>query len=142
MATPRIEQVRGDTRGFVSSVTVIQVRHHGELLAGLRHWQRIRRSMRRTLQDQPIMARVSVSIRARELTFFSLWPDVRSLLLFNGLGAHVRAVRWVIRGGFRTWTGIFGAVGRSELSRDAGEPHWLTAFDSPATGRSGRDDDG
>lgn len=142
MATPRIEQVRADNRGFVSSVTVIQVRHHRELLAGLRHWQRIRRSMRRTLQHQPIMVRVSVSIRTRELTFFSLWPDVRSLLLFNGLGTHVRAMRWVIRGGFPTWTGIFGAVGRSELSRDPGEPPWLTAFDSPATGSSGRADDG
>ena len=80
-------------------------------------------------------------VRTRELTFFSLWPDVRSLLLFNGLASHVAAVRWVIHGHHDTWTGIFGAAGRSELSRGSSEPHWLAEFDAriPAQGCPGKD---
>lgn len=138
MAPARIDLVRSDSDRFVTSVTVIRVRRRRELLAGLRHWHRIRRQMR-TLSVQPIVVRRSVSMRTRELTFFSLWPDVRSLLHFNGLGRHVEAVRWVIRGRYQTWTGIFGTVGRSELSRDrdSGEPHWLEAFDARASTRAG-----
>lgn len=89
-----------------------------------------------TLAQPPLLVCAAISMRTREVTFFSLWPDVRSLLLFNGLASHVNAVRGVNRGRHDTWTGIFGSAGRSELSRDRGEPHWLAAFDAQVPAQS------
>jgi hypothetical protein len=119
-----IEGVRGDSAEFLCSVTVIRVRRRRDMLGCLRQWRWVRRELR-TLTQQPLFVHRSVDVRAREVTFVSLWPSRRSLLLFNGLGSHVRAVRWVIFGRHETWTGVFGTVGLAYLSRAAGEPTWL-----------------
>jgi hypothetical protein len=132
MAAPVIDGVRGDCRSFVTSVTVIRMRRRRDLIGGLRQWRRVRRQIR-ALARPPLLIRGSVSLRNRELIFVSVWPDVRSLLLFNGLDSHVKAVRWVICGQHDTWTGVFRSVGRSDLSRGGGEPHWLDTFDMQAS---------
>lgn len=134
MAAPVIDSVRGDCRSFVTSVTVIRMRRRRDLIGGLRQWRRVRHQIR-ALAQPPLLVRGSVSLRSRELIFISVWPDVRSLLLFNGLDSHVSAVRWVIRGQHHTWTGVFGPAGRSDLSRGDGEPHWLDTFDMQASAR-------
>jgi hypothetical protein len=130
---PAIDAVRADGRRAVSSVTVIRVQRRTELIGGIQQWRRVRREMR-TLARQPLVVRRSVSLRTRELIFFSMWPDVRSLLLFNALASHVDAVRWVIRGHHDTWTSVFGAIGPAELSR-GGEPNWLDVLDTRASGQ-------
>jgi hypothetical protein len=129
---PAIAAVRADGRRALSSVTVIRVRRWTELVAGIRLWRRIQREMR-TLAHPPLMVRGWVSLRTRELTFVSMWPDLRSLLFFNSLASHVEAVRWVIRGKHDSWTGIFNAVGPAELSRVDDEPHWLEVLDARAS---------
>lgn len=119
-----IESVRGDSAEFLCSVTVVRMRRLRDMLGCLRQWRQVRREMR-TLTQQPLFARRFVNLRAREVTFVSLWPSRRSLLLFNSLGSHVRAVRWVIYGRHETWTGVLGTVGLAYLSRAKGEPTWL-----------------
>lgn len=131
MGAPVIDGVRGDCRSFVTSVTVIRMRRRRDLIGGLRQWRRVRHQVR-ALARPPLHVSGSVRLRSRELIFVSVWPDVRSLLLFNGLDSHVNAVRWVIRGQHDTWTGVFGSAGRSDLSRGDGEPHWLDTFDLQA----------
>jgi hypothetical protein len=131
---PAIAAVRGGGRRALSSVTVIRVRRWTELIAAVRLWRRIQREMR-TLAHPPLMVRTWVSLRTRELTFVSMWPDLRSLLFFNSLASHVEAVRWVIRGKHDSWTGIFNAVGPAELSRVGDEPHWLDVLDAQAPAR-------
>jgi len=103
------------------------VHERRHLVGALRHWWRIRCDMR-GLEYPPLVSRVSVDIRAGTVTFVTMWPHVRSVLLFNGLSTHVRAVRWVIRGGHQTWTGVFGSVGQSSLSVPDGQPDWLAAL--------------
>jgi hypothetical protein len=131
---PAIDAVRADGRHGVAVLTVIRVRRRAELIGGLTHWRRVQRDMR-SLARQPLVVRRSVSLRTRELVFFSLWPDVRSLLLFNALGSHVRAVRWVIRGRHETWTSVFSAIGPADLSRGPGEPTWLDVLGQRASGQ-------
>jgi hypothetical protein len=131
---PAIAAVRADGRHAVSSVTVIRVRRRTELIGGIRQWRLVQREMR-SLERPPLLVRGSVSLRTRELIFFSMWPDVRALLLFNALASHVEAVRWVFRGDHDAWTGVSGAVGPAELSRRDGEPNWLDILDARAAAR-------
>lgn len=119
-----IDGVRGDSAGFLCSVTVVRMRRRRDVLGCLLQWRRVRQEVR-TLTQQPLFVYRSVNIREREVTFVSLWPSRRSLLLFNALNSHVRAVRWVIFGQHETWTGVFGSVGLAYLSRAKGEPTWL-----------------
>jgi hypothetical protein len=139
MAPPVIDGVRGDFRSFVTSVTVVRMRRHRDMIEGLRQWRRVRRQIS-VLARPPLLVRGSASLRSRELIFVSVWPDVRSLLMFNGLDSHVDAVRWVIRGQHDTWTGIFTPAGRSDLSRSGGEPHWLDTIDIRVSTRPGEAD--
>jgi hypothetical protein len=139
MAPPVIDGVRGDFRSFVTSVTVVRMRRRRDMIEGLRQWRRVRRQIS-VLARPPLLVRGSVSLRNRELIFVSVWPDVRSLLMFNGLGSHVDAVRWVIRGQHDTWTGIFTPAGRSDLSRGDGESHWLDTIDIRVSTRPGEAD--
>lgn len=139
MAPPVIDGVRGDFRSFVTSVTVVRMRRRRDMIEGLRQWRRVRHQIS-VLARPPLLVRGSVSLRSRELIFVSVWPDVRSLLLFNGLDSHVDAVRWVIRSQHDTWTGIFTPAGRSDLSRGDGEPHWLDTIDIRVSTRPGEAD--
>jgi hypothetical protein len=119
-----IEAVRAGSGDLLCSVTVVTVRRRRHLVAAMWQWFKVRRQMR-GLDRPPIASRTALDVRTGTLTFLTLWPDVRSLLVFNGLSAHVLAIHWVIDGGHRTWTGIFRPVGLSALSLRDGEPTWL-----------------
>lgn len=97
----------------------------------------MRRQLRQ-LERAPILVRVAVDVPARTMTFVSVWPDARSLLLFNGLSRHVDAVRWVIHSGHGTWTGVFRTVGLASLSLPHGEPNWLDVISADGRGVDGR----
>lgn len=130
-AVPVIEAVRARPDDLLCSVTVLTVRRHRDLVTALRHWARVRREIR-GLDRPPIVARVSLHVRARTVTFLTVWPDLRSLLVFNGLRSHVVAVRWVIHGQHQSWTGVFRPVGLSMLTVPDGAPTWLDRLTEPA----------
>jgi hypothetical protein len=132
-SSAELESVRAGWRELVSSVTLVRVRRRRDLVAAWWHWRRVRRQLRQ-LERGPILVRAVVDVPARTITFVSVWPDVRSLLLFNGLGRHVAAVRWVIHGGHSTWTGVFRTAGLASLSQRHGEPNWLDVIGADRRG--------
>ncbi|MGE5831204.1 MAG: hypothetical protein ACM30G_22990 [Micromonosporaceae bacterium] len=138
-SSAELESVRAGWRELVSSVTIVRVRRRRDLVAAWWHWRRVRRQLCE-LERAPILVRAAVDVPARTMTFVSVWPDVRSLLLFNGLGRHVTAVRWVIHGGHSTWTGVFRTAGPASLSQRQGEPNWLDVISADGRAAPARAD--
>jgi hypothetical protein len=79
---------------------------------------RFRRLARAGRREVPGLVDTHLRIRrGPTLFFFSLWRDELSLIQFTTLGAHVKAVRWMIDQRGEVWSGVFRLSGTSSMSK-------------------------